>query len=86
MMSSADASIEQLRRKQRRPPPASLWGRVQSSVSGWLRARMIDVLRCGDIPRHLAIIMDGNRRFAKKIACDRARGHELGFEKLEEVR
>lgn len=43
------------------------------------------VLKAGEIPRHVAIIMDGNRRFAKKINCERSEGHEKGFEKLTEV-
>lgn len=44
------------------------------------------VLKCGPIPRHVAIIMDGNRRFAQKNNFDRAKGHLLGFDKLSEVR
>lgn len=38
------------------------------------------------MPRHIAIIMDGNRRFAKKTQQDRSMGHVMGFEKLVEVR
>ena len=37
------------------------------------------------MPQHVAIIMDGNRRFAKKVNCERSKGHEKGFEKLTEV-
>lgn len=44
-----------------------------------------NVLKAGHIPRHVAIIMDGNRRFAKKVNCERSKGHEKGFEKLTEV-
>lgn len=44
-----------------------------------------NVLKAGEIPRHVAIIMDGNRRFAKKVHCERSKGHEKGFEKLTEV-
>lgn len=43
------------------------------------------VLKAGEIPKHVAIIMDGNRRFAKKVNCERSKGHEKGFEKLTEV-
>lgn len=46
----------------------------------------VRVLKCGPIPRHVAIIMDGNRRFAQKNNFDRAKGHLLGFDKLAEVR
>ena len=43
------------------------------------------MIKAGPMPRHVAIIMDGNRRFAKKVNCERSKGHEKGFEKLTEV-
>lgn len=43
------------------------------------------VLKCGEIPKHVAFIMDGNRRFAKEKHQPRAQGHESGFQKLAEV-
>jgi tritrans,polycis-undecaprenyl-diphosphate synthase [geranylgeranyl-diphosphate specific] len=36
-------------------------------------------------PHHLAIIMDGNRRFAQEIGLETSEGHIKGKEKLEEV-
>ncbi len=39
----------------------------------------------GPIPNHLAIIMDGNRRFAQEVGLSSADGHRKGREKLEEV-
>ena len=39
----------------------------------------------GPVPQHLAIIMDGNRRFAIEVGLSSADGHERGREKLEEV-
>lgn len=40
----------------------------------------------GDMPRHIAVIMDGNRRYAKEIlGADPIEGHRLGREKLDEV-
>lgn len=39
----------------------------------------------GPIPRHLAIIMDGNRRFARQQGVDPLRGHEIGRDTLEDV-
>jgi len=36
-------------------------------------------------PQHLAVIMDGNRRFAESVGLTTAGGHERGRDKLEEV-
>ncbi|XP_072384041.1 dehydrodolichyl diphosphate synthase complex subunit DHDDS-like [Diabrotica undecimpunctata] len=44
----------------------------------------IKVLKYGPVPQHIAIIMDGNRRFAKKTNVQKAEGHSKGFEKLAE--
>ncbi len=53
---------------------------------GWIRSLGCSILRCGEIPRHVAIIMDGNRRFAKKMHYNRTfQGHVLGFDKLLET-
>uniref|UniRef100_A0A7J3LZJ9 Tritrans,polycis-undecaprenyl-diphosphate synthase (geranylgeranyl-diphosphate specific) n=1 Tax=Archaeoglobus fulgidus TaxID=2234 RepID=A0A7J3LZJ9_ARCFL len=38
-----------------------------------------------EIPRHIAIIMDGNRRFARKLGLEESQGHEFGSKKAEEV-
>ena len=51
----------------------------------WIHRVCTRVLKAGPIPRHVAIIMDGNRRFAVKNSMDRAEGHLKGFDKLSEV-
>tara|TARA_Y100001970_G_scaffold43033_1_gene53598 strand:- start:794 stop:1642 length:849 start_codon:yes stop_codon:yes gene_type:complete len=47
--------------------------------------RLRDRLREGDLPKHVSIIMDGNRRFAWNSQLDRDVGHNQGKEKLKEV-
>ena len=37
------------------------------------------------IPRHIAIILDGNGRWAKKRRLPRAAGHKAGCEALEKI-
>ncbi|XP_050308633.1 dehydrodolichyl diphosphate synthase complex subunit DHDDS [Anthonomus grandis grandis] len=44
----------------------------------------INVLKCGSIPNHVAFIMDGNRRYAKKQHVAKAEGHSKGFDKLSD--
>lgn len=52
-------------------------GKVHSCISSLLRA--------GGVPKHIAFIMDGNRRFARMKSLDLAKGHAIGFEKLRET-
>ncbi|CAH1109958.1 unnamed protein product [Psylliodes chrysocephalus] len=44
----------------------------------------INILKCGPVPNHVAFIMDGNRRYAKKTKVQKAEGHSKGFDKLAE--
>jgi tritrans,polycis-undecaprenyl-diphosphate synthase [geranylgeranyl-diphosphate specific] len=36
-------------------------------------------------PKHVAIILDGNRRFAKRLMLEPWKGHELGSKKIQEL-
>ena len=47
--------------------------------------RLRDRLIQGELPEHVSIIMDGNRRFAWSSNLDRDLGHHQGKEKLKEV-
>jgi tritrans,polycis-undecaprenyl-diphosphate synthase [geranylgeranyl-diphosphate specific] len=42
-------------------------------------------VRARPLPRHVAIIMDGNRRFAAQMGLDPLEGHMVGRERLEEL-
>lgn len=46
---------------------------------------MMDVLSSGPVPGHLGLIMDGNRRFAKKRGLGLKQGHTAGAESLSAV-
>ena len=39
----------------------------------------------GRIPQHVAVIMDGNGRWAKKRALNRLRGHRAGIDAVRET-
>lgn len=47
--------------------------------------RLLRTVSKGEIPKHIAIIMDGNRRFARKKGLAEFMGHEFGSKKAEEV-
>lgn len=41
--------------------------------------------QCRHIPNHIAIILDGNRRYARMLGLDIADGHRAGADKTEQV-
>jgi ditrans,polycis-polyprenyl diphosphate synthase len=51
----------------------------------WYDRLGIRILKAGPIPKHIAIIMDGNRRYAESYNMDRMHGHSRGLDKLVEV-
>lgn len=51
----------------------------------WIESMAVRILKHGKIPRHLAVIMDGNRRYARLHEETAIFGHRQGFEKLSEV-
>ena len=53
----------------------------------WLYERRLlaAIKRQGKLPRHIGVIMDGNRRFARMVGLDVAAGHDYGARKAREV-
>jgi len=58
---------------------------VSNTVYGAYEKKLLNKVLNGPIPKHLAIIMDGNRRFAQKLGMEHVKGHLAGSDKLEEV-
>lgn len=50
-----------------------------------LESILISALSTGPIPRHVALVMDGNRRYARLHRLETAEGHALGFESLKGI-
>lgn len=50
-----------------------------------LRRIVVFALLAGPIPNHIAFIMDGNRRFARKKNEPVAKGHDQGSQALRNV-
>ncbi len=47
--------------------------------------KLLNEIKTGDIPNHVALIMDGNGRWAKKRGLPRVKGHEKGTKSLFSV-
>ncbi|KAF9391151.1 Structural maintenance of chromosomes protein 2, partial [Mortierella sp. AD011] len=56
-----------------------------SMVSRVTRGIAIKALQCGSIPHHVGFIMDGNRRYGRKVNVGNGKGYYLGYETLEEI-
>ena len=61
----------------------STWFKEDSR--SWVQKIFGNILKAGPLPKHVAIIMDGNRRFAKNHNLQKIEGHKSGFDKLVEV-
>ncbi|EDQ86432.1 uncharacterized protein MONBRDRAFT_33829 [Monosiga brevicollis MX1] len=57
----------------------------QQQLQAALRWAAVQTLRAGKLPKHVAFIMDGNRRFARQRHIARIAGHSAGFDKLKET-
>lgn len=54
-------------------------------VSTKLQHTLLHILASGPIPKHVAFIMDGNRRYARQYGNEVAQGHSDGFSALRKV-
>ena len=67
-------------------PAVKKMGEGESKSGGWFRYLACQILKAGHIPKHVAIIMDGNRRYAKKMQYSKVfQGHVFGFDKFLET-
>ena len=59
---------------------------IANACYGWYTRRLRDHLAGRALPAHVAIVMDGNRRWARQMGLDNASlGHQYGAEHLERV-
>lgn len=59
---------------------------MRDSGLNWAQKFALKVIKSGKIPRHVAFIMDGNRRYAKKLHLSTSTdGHIHGFGRLAEA-
>lgn len=64
---------------------SNLWKGLLKPVYRIYEKKLESLVLKKEIPTHIAIIMDGNRRFARKLGLGEIQGHEFGSKKAEEV-
>jgi tritrans,polycis-undecaprenyl-diphosphate synthase [geranylgeranyl-diphosphate specific] len=65
--------------------PSNLARVVGDALRNLTERRLRELVRTQPVPRHVAIIMDGNRRFASSRGIDVQGGHSRGRDTLEQV-
>ncbi|KAE8010730.1 hypothetical protein FH972_007072 [Carpinus fangiana] len=58
---------------------------LTGGLGGFLRKCIFSILSVGPLPNHIALIMDGNRRYAKKQNMAEGAGHRAGYLALIKV-
>jgi short-chain Z-isoprenyl diphosphate synthase len=58
---------------------------VPHPIYGLYERRLLSSLPRERMPRHVGVILDGNRRWARSIGLDPATGHQRGADKISEV-
>ncbi|XP_029174608.1 dehydrodolichyl diphosphate synthase complex subunit DHDDS-like isoform X1 [Nylanderia fulva] len=58
---------------------------IWSYILYWFQLLALKIIKTGQIPKHVAIMMDGNRRYAKKRNMAKMDGNKKGYDKLIEV-
>jgi short-chain Z-isoprenyl diphosphate synthase len=62
------------------------WRTLAGPVYALYERRLLATVRGGEVPRHLGLILDGNRRFARLAGLSDVKlGHNLGVSKAREV-
>jgi len=72
-------------KKRKGPEVKDISNAITEGVYRAYEKKLLRQIKKGRIPEHVAIIMDGNRRFAEKLGLDGTDGHALGRDKLEQV-
>jgi undecaprenyl diphosphate synthase len=66
-------------------PAAGRGGRPERTARDVRSSQIMEEINKGKMPRHIAIIMDGNGRWAKKKSLNRLSGHVKGVDAVREI-
>lgn len=55
---------------------------IKENTLNLFQSLALKIIKTGHVPKHVAFIMDGNRRYAKKQKMDGIKGHVEGYVSL----
>ncbi|MFH1013129.1 MAG: polyprenyl diphosphate synthase [Thermoplasmatota archaeon] len=58
---------------------------IKEKLNDFRNIKILEEIKKNPVPKHIAIIMDGNRRFAHNIGLSSDAGHLFGRDKVEDV-
>jgi len=64
---------------------STVYGKVKREIKRYREKRLEEKVLSLPLPRHVAIIMDGNRRYARSLGLSEEEGYLMGREKLKEL-
>ena len=64
---------------------SSAYNLISKKISEFKDLKLLEQTKKNPMPKHVAIIMDGNRRFASGLGLSPDAGHLFGRDKIEEV-
>jgi len=64
---------------------SSAYNFFSKKINEFRDLKLLEQIKSNEVPKHVAIIMDGNRRFATELGLPPNAGHLFGRDKLEEV-
>ena len=58
---------------------------MREKINEFKNIKLTEKIKKDHVPKHIAIIMDGNRRYAKQAGLKTTKGHQIGRDKIEET-
>ena len=52
---------------------------LKERILNWFQFLILKIIKISEVPKHVAFIMDGNRRYAKKQNLPIAEGYSKGY-------
>lgn len=64
---------------------SALYSYIREKLNDFQNLKLLEEIKKHPVPKHIAIIMDGNRRFAQTIGLSLDSGHFFGKDKVKDV-